>query len=248
MIMKVSIRIAKDGQTNHMEMETDTHSIENETLLLQGFFQSIGGAAPTPPPAKQPIAAPKKAESPREWPPVKKPAPGVDSVFAKLQNTTELQPTLPPFTGEQIAVAPATIFNPASGNQPITNSRQLPLIGQETRSAFSLAEVAKIKEGVIKDKANPVEAVAEAESPAEKPDYWETGIKTDADGTKRYNCRYYCDCGAKGTHYIPLGIESVRCHECKTELAVDTATFEVDEQGVPVPNQYKNFFVAREAY
>lgn len=79
----------------------------------------------------------------------------------------------------------------------------------------------------------------------EQPEYYRTGIKVDEDGTKRYKCRYSCDCGRKGNHYIPLGVTSVHCHDCNTEIEVEPATFEIDENNVPGRDHHGNFFVAR---
>jgi hypothetical protein len=78
-----------------------------------------------------------------------------------------------------------------------------------------------------------------------EPEFWKTGIKIDEDGTKRYKCRYTCDCGAKGNHYIPLKTAEVNCFECEQPLEVSLATGEVDATGVPIRDSFGNYYVAK---
>lgn len=119
-------------------------------------------------------------------------------------------------------------------NEPESSSisRKLPILGQENRISIPIAEMAKI---------TPLSN----ETKEEEPEYWRTGIKEDEDGTKRYKCRYWCSCGEKGNHYIPLDTEVVSCHACEGRMAVETATFERDKDGVPVRDDFGNFFIAR---
>lgn len=109
-------------------------------------------------------------------------------------------------------------------------TKKLPKVGAENRSSFPVEDIAK----VLTEKD-------------ERPDHWDTGIKEGADGVRRYKCRYFCDCGNQGNHYIPLNLRLgyVKCHECGQHLDVDAATLEDDVNGVPVRDDFGNFFVAR---
>ncbi|GGJ51173.1 hypothetical protein [Virgibacillus salexigens] len=111
--------------------------------------------------------------------------------------------------------------------EEVKRSKKLPLLGSETRSNFSVYESVEDKEGF------------------QKPDHWITGIKTDEDGSKRYKCRYWCECGGKGNHYIPLDVEEVECRDCGDFIDVYPATDEIDQEGVPERDDFGNFFVAR---
>lgn len=116
------------------------------------------------------------------------------------------------------------------GIDEVVRNRQLPLIGSERRENVSIGE--SLGEKLIKD--NP-----------EQPDYWKTGIKTDDNGRERYKLRYWCECGGKGNHYIPLGTEEVYCHDCNNIMVVENATNEFDYDGVPIRDDYGNFYIAR---
>ncbi|MFL0365364.1 hypothetical protein ACH0BF_20360 [Pseudobacillus sp. 179-B 2D1 NHS] len=113
-------------------------------------------------------------------------------------------------------------------------SKKLPLLGSESRMTQPLSEVARIK---------PLEK--STDTSMEEPEHWRTGIKIDEDGTKRYKCRYWCSCGNKGNHYVPLDAEYTYCHECDKDIPVETATFEIDKDGIPGRDEYGNFFIAR---
>jgi hypothetical protein len=87
-------------------------------------------------------------------------------------------------------------------------------------------------------------AVTSHLTPKDEPEFYKTGIKVDEDGTKRYKCRYTCECGKKGNHYIPLKTVDVTCHECDYLLDVSLATGKVDALGIPVRDKNGNFFIA----
>jgi hypothetical protein len=93
--------------------------------------------------------------------------------------------------------------------------------------------------------------VAEEKPQEEQPNldndqnYWETGIKIDDDGTKRYKCRYWCKCGSKKNRYIKLGTETIKCFDCLIPIDVMPATHNFDGDGVPEQDDFGNFFVAR---
>lgn len=118
-----------------------------------------------------------------------------------------------------------------NNNEPpkFERPRRLPLLGSENRMTTKIGEMAKI--------------IVESE----QKEHWITGIKTDEDGTKRYRCYYWCSCGGKGKRYIPFGTETINCRECEKELQVRAATSETDENGLPVRDDFGNFFVATAA-
>lgn len=76
-----------------------------------------------------------------------------------------------------------------------------------------------------------------------KPQHWTTGCKIDPSGRVRYKCRYFCECGQKGSHYIPLGVQHVECHECGYHIYVQPAGKIVSGD---IPKRHNNgyFFVA----
>ncbi|GKV66729.1 MULTISPECIES: hypothetical protein [unclassified Sporosarcina] len=76
-----------------------------------------------------------------------------------------------------------------------------------------------------------------------KPAYFITGIKVDLYGRKRYKCRYTCECGNKGNHYIPLGTDYVTCHVCEYHNYVEPAG-RVGKDGVPARDKRGNYFIA----
>lgn len=108
-----------------------------------------------------------------------------------------------------------------------SRSRRLPLKGMESRTSFL------------------VEDIAGQSEQEDTPEHWRTGIKTDEDGTKRYKCRYFCECGGESNHYIPLETNWVDCRECGASMPVEEATSNVDENGVPERDGFGNFFVAK---
>ncbi|ARD47600.1 hypothetical protein [Sporosarcina sp. P33] len=76
-----------------------------------------------------------------------------------------------------------------------------------------------------------------------KPEFWITGIKIETNGFKRYKCRYYCECGHKGSHYIPLGIPQIECHECDYHIQVLPAG-RVGRDGIPKRDKQGAFYIA----
>ncbi|MDY0395406.1 hypothetical protein RWE15_14395 [Virgibacillus halophilus] len=106
--------------------------------------------------------------------------------------------------------------------------RRLPLLGSDNRTSFPVSE-----------------SVGQETDPKEVPEHWKTGIKTDSDGTKRYKCRYWCECGNKGNHYIPVDTPDVQCHECGIYIDVEPATQDINDEGVPARDDYGNFFVGK---
>lgn len=108
--------------------------------------------------------------------------------------------------------------------------KTLPKINDERTLTVSVAEALEAKE--------------EAEP---EQDHWKTGIKVDDDGTHRYRCYYWCDCGSKGKRYIEKDRETVTCRECDQELYVEGATPNYQDNGLPERDNFGNFFIAREA-
>lgn len=118
-------------------------------------------------------------------------------------------------------------------SESIVRPKQLPLVGSSRGSGVPIGEI--IGYGTKKDKSKR----------EEEPEFYRTGIKTDEDGTKRYKCRYWCKCGEKGNHYIPLGTTEIKCHSCDNSIPLKPATLEVNKDGVPGRDDFGNFFLAR---
>lgn len=110
-------------------------------------------------------------------------------------------------------------------------SRKLPIVGMDERTTFPLSETAKVKESERKNTS--------------APEHWETGIKEDSDGSKRYRCHYRCRCGGQGKRYIPLDFDYIYCRDCEEEIDVKPATGKVKVDGVPERDSFGNFFVGK---
>jgi hypothetical protein len=108
-----------------------------------------------------------------------------------------------------------------------STSRKLPLIDSNRSEIVSVGE-----------------KLQAALNPNDEPEFYKTGIKIDEDGTKRYKCRYTCQCGRKGNHYIPLKTPEVWCHDCEEPLEVGLAAGEVDAKGIPVRDDFGNYYYA----
>lgn len=76
-----------------------------------------------------------------------------------------------------------------------------------------------------------------------KPEFWTTGIKVETTGRKRYKCRYFCECGHKGSHYIPLGVTQIECHVCEYHILVEPAG-KINADGIPHRDRFGAFYNA----
>jgi hypothetical protein len=142
------------------------------------------------------------------------------SVFQQ-EKKSEKQPVIPQKVNRETAVESKPIDKPSV-------SRKLPIIDLNRSEMVSVGE--KIQAAIQQNGA--------------EPEFYKTGIKIDEDGTKRYKCRYTCKCGKKGNHYIPLKTEKVTCFDCGEPLKVSLAVGEVDAHGVPVRDDFGNYFTA----
>lgn len=76
--------------------------------------------------------------------------------------------------------------------------------------------------------------------------YQDTGIKykrKNGDWQPTYRLRYVCTnptCNNKGTHFVPEGTKTVKCHNCKERMDVREAT----SIGFPNKDSYNNFYHA----
>jgi hypothetical protein len=120
-------------------------------------------------------------------------------------------------------IKPSVMFDPKVEQVTAKVSRKLPLIDSTRSDIVSLGD--KLQEAL-------------------EPEFWKTGIKVDEDGSKRYKCRYSCPCGTKANHYVPLKTSEVNCHECDQPLQLSLAAGAVDASGVPVRDEFGNFYVA----
>ncbi|MGG1444958.1 hypothetical protein ABE354_23490 [Brevibacillus laterosporus] len=72
-------------------------------------------------------------------------------------------------------------------------------------------------------------------------DYLTTGIKEDANGTKRYKLRYECPiCMNKGVHYVYKNSSETWCHACGTNMPIKAA----HKEGFPNRDSFGNFYRA----
>lgn len=107
-------------------------------------------------------------------------------------------------------------------------TRKLPMIDSNRSQMVSFGE--KLQEAI--------------QQKEKEPEFYKTGIKIDEDGTKRYKCRYTCNCGQKGNHYIPLKTTEVNCFKCEQPLQVSLAAGEVDALRIPVRDSFGNYYIA----
>ncbi|GIO01871.1 hypothetical protein J5TS2_25390 [Brevibacillus halotolerans] len=76
-------------------------------------------------------------------------------------------------------------------------------------------------------------------------DYLTTGIKEDANGTKRYKLRYECPiCMNKGVHYIYKNSTETWCHACGSKMPIKSA----HKDGFPNRDSHGNFYRAGDYY
>ena len=170
---------------------------------------------------------------------------GEDSISYRVSEIPGDEPEANRYNGKSIPLAPNVKIpsipdvlpkNVAKNNFPEpVKSRpgKLPMVGSERSLLTSVGDVFKALENKQSDS---------------QPEYYKTGIKVDDDGTKRYKVRFWCECGGRGNHYVPLGTESVSCRDCGNELEVEGATSFVDDDGIPDRDDFGNFFIAREEY
>ncbi|MDR7237152.1 hypothetical protein [Neobacillus drentensis] len=126
------------------------------------------------------------------------------------------------------AKLPEALTLKIDGKELVKATKKLPIIASSRTEMVSVGD--KLQEALNKK--------------AEEPEFFRTGIKVDEDGTKRYKCRYSCNCGKKANHYVWLKTEEVHCHECEQPLKVSLASGEVDATGTPVRDEYGNYYTA----
>src|SRR5690606_12718189 len=85
-------------------------------------------------------------------------------------------------------------------------------------------------------------------TPIEELISFQQNIKEIADGILLYQTHYTCDCGHHGKRFIRNTNDYTKCHSCQAKLVVEPATLENDGKGIPVPDSFGNFFIARELY
>lgn len=68
------------------------------------------------------------------------------------------------------------------------------------------------------------------------------------DGVTGYQAHYWCGCGDEGNRYILPTYKYLKCHVCQTKLSIEPATFDISADGLPEPDNFGNFFVARHEY
>lgn len=136
--------------------------------------------------------------------------------------------------------------------------RRLPLLRTPDSGINTLADAFK-KAGIDTGAAEIAAAQSKPEEPREEPEQ-PAEEKEDVDGptpegmwpniryaggATLYRCRYWCkNCENVGNRYIPLDNTYVRCHDCQTKHTARPAMGSFDEEGVPHPDRFGNFFRA----
>lgn len=144
-----------------------------------------------------------------------------------LKNLGEATDGYVPFQNiKTSATAVPTVADKEEG-EPQQKSKVLPKINAERSLSAPIREVAKISHA----------------SDSEAPIF---GTKEFEDGQIKYQCKYWCDCGHTGKRWVSENAEYVYCHECNSKLIVEPATPDFREDGLPVQDNFNNFFIARE--
>lgn len=115
------------------------------------------------------------------------------------------------------------------------------LINSERTLVVPLGE--KLAEAYKNMDADSVRLISSATETNEHLEEWKvTGIKYK-NGVAHYRCRYWCKnhvCRNKGNHYILPETETVKCHNCESELEVREAIL----GGTLQKDDWGNFFIA----
>lgn len=230
--MEVLVEVFNGDKKSTLQMKGASQ--DNEHAVISGFFQHLGSSIQSPVNTpKNPIrtgieviSEENSKVTPANSQKDARPFQQFDEDFERIKKLTEGLNVYQPYKTAKVEDAKTDEPDPS----PV--SRRLPMLGQESRTSMPIAEMAKITSFSNGSKDD-------------EPEHWKTGIKEDEDGTKRYKCRYWCSCGDKGNHYIPIGTSTVYCRSCDEEMSVETATFEEDKDGIPERDDYGNFFIAR---
>lgn len=227
-MMEVFVKFNDGQKTSEMELKGAPDGTERNVIF--GFFEALGVPKPTPTrnmggyvqesPGIKPVQ--EQMEELAHVPVAQKKTirPGV------YTNITSGPPKASELKDDRLDEMIESVLRPSK-------PRVLPKIGSETRSEFSVEEIAKVKA------SNSQKGGVE-----ESPEHWVTGIKVGHNGEKRYKCRYWCECGYNSNIYIPLGQEFVSCYECNDDMFVAPATKATDEDGAPERDPMGNFFIA----
>lgn len=114
-----------------------------------------------------------------------------------------------------------------------TRSRTLPKVNGKRTLFTPIKEVAKIKQ--LETNGNKVREESK-----------HLGIKVFDDGSERYQCKYWCDCGHEGKRWIKTTTKHVYCHECNGLILVESATPNANENGLPEQDRCGNYYIARQ--
>lgn len=147
--------------------------------------------------------------------------------ISPLRNLGEAPVDYVPFQNVKTYVSSMSTIDDKGEEKPQQISKVLPKINAERSLTAPISEVAKIS------------FAPDSESP-------NFGIKEFEDGQIKYQCKYWCDCGHTGKRWVSENPEYVYCHECNSKLIVEPATPDFREDGLPVQDNFNNFFIARE--
>lgn len=142
-----------------------------------------------------------------------------------LINLGEAPPDYVPF--QKVKTSAAVVSPTIEKEKSQQISKVLPKINAERTLTTPISEVAKIN----------------CASESGLPHF---GTKEFEDGQIKYQCKYWCDCGHTGKRWVSRSAVYAHCHECNSKLIVEPATPEFREDGLPVQDNFNNFFIARE--
>lgn len=211
----------QNGQVSG-ELEMDQLGSGDKQAVISGFFGAFGLEEKTEPVASVATAAPTASV------PALSPMPTVE-IPAKVLSSSIKSKQVVQETVKGVALEKAGRVDKPS------------LINSERTLVVPLGE--KLAEAYKKIDADSVRLISNATETNEQLEDWKlTGIK-HKNGVPHFRCRYWCknpECRNKGNHYILPETETVKCHNCESELEVREAilgeTLQRDAWG--------NFFIA----
>lgn len=254
-------------ETNNLEFQADEITEDQGTMIIQNMFQAFGVPNPMAILKVRDLApgeilkgldeaAACVCESPtvehlhpyaaplRTWV-TEEAVPAHDAAEEPVQEERQDSIMLSDPPAEKIVHEAAP--EPEKKQQPEGRPKQLPMVGQETRGTFSLADNPKAA-ALLQAAGQIAEATPKAQEIIDdKPSHIKTGVKVIDEGgrpVQTFRCRYNCpNCKKTGNRYIRPGNMWCKCHDCDMRLAVIPAT-----NRDMIPDEWKNFFYAYEEF
>jgi len=225
------LKLSLKNQTTEMNVEVEDLNDHQTNLMINNMFAVFGVP---------------EAAAPNPW------------VKYMDQPNTEAAPTIEMEEDVEVDYVvvdtpPAPVTKPVpvtkkpDAPKPQGVSRKLPIINQNERSSFTIADNPKFAHLV-----NAATEIAEHTPKAQTKidatnDHLKTGIKIeDVNGVPTQLYRARCDCpkcGWKGNRYVKDNNFYAKCFGCKIKLAVIPAT-----NRAMIPDEWNNYFHAHEEY